>query len=79
MAPTGSGSSPREAITYIVLAMVLVTGSIVLLVLPIGFFGPVVVFGGWLFAGILAFHYFVWGRWLTRIVEQEESRDDESD
>ena len=77
MAPSGSPSPKREAVTYIMLAMVLVVGSLVLLVLPIGFFGPVVVFGGWFFGGILAFHYFVWGKWLSRIVEQEDAKDDE--
>ncbi len=76
MVASGSSSPQREWMTYLILASVLLVGSAVLLIVPLGFFGPVMVMGGWLFAGGLAFHYFVWGKWLAEIVEQEEQRDD---
>ena len=52
--------------------MILVSaGSFTLLALPTGFIGPVLVFGGMIFFGVIGFHYFVWGRWLGRILQQE--------
>ena len=76
MVPSGSASPQREWLTYVIVGSVLLIGSAVFLILPLGFFGPVMVMGGWLFAGGLAFHYFVWGKWLARVVEQEEQGDD---
>ena len=56
----------------------MLTAAMTLLALPTGFIGPVMVFGGLLFFGVIGFHYFVWGRWLTEIVRQEVEEQDAS-
>ena len=43
-----------------------------LLILPTGPIGPVFVLGGLAFGGLFAFHYLVWGRWLGRLMKQDE-------
>ena len=62
---TGSRSTVALA------AILLSVGSITLLALPTGFIGPVMVFGGVIFFGVIGFHYFVWGRWLDQILRKE--------
>lgn len=49
--------------------MVLMT---VLLLAPFGFIGRAFVVGGMLFVAITAFHYFVWGWWLPRVLRDEQ-------
>jgi hypothetical protein len=46
-----------------------------LMILPTGLIGSVFVIGGVAFFGLLALHYFVWGRWLSMELHQMESRD----
>ena len=41
-----------------------------LIILP-GFIGFALVIGGVAFGGIMAFHYLVWGRLLTRLLQEE--------
>ena len=70
-----SGRSEWTAV--LVVAIGLMIGCSVMLALPIGFFAPVILLGALLFTGLVGFHYLVWGRWLTRIIEQEKASDDE--
>ena len=48
--------------------------AFILLLLPTGFIGPVLVFGGLIFFGIIGFYYVVWGRWIHRLLEEEKAR-----
>lgn len=50
-----------------------------LLLLPTGFIGLSVVLGGGLFLGVIAFHYFVWGWWLNRMLREEALREQEAE
>ena len=61
----------------IILAGLLGTAAVVTLTfLTLGSFGPVLLIGLLIF-GLVAFHYFVWGWWLQRILRREH--DQESD
>jgi protein-S-isoprenylcysteine O-methyltransferase Ste14 len=80
--PSG-GSEPKPSTrkdwgTVIVVVLGLLMSFGVLLALPIGFFGPVIILGGGMFVGLMAFHYLVWGRWLTRIIEQERAAENDN-
>jgi hypothetical protein len=68
---------PRPRSTGSAIVMLAIIGFLLsgfLIVLP-GFIGVALVVGGVLFSGLMAFHYLVWGRLLTRIL-QEESLDE---
>lgn len=69
------GTQGKGWLTILAVSSALLIFASVLLALPIGFFGPVIVVGGLFFTGLVGFHYLVWGRWLTRIVQEEESGD----
>jgi len=69
-APQGSRFSTYAAL------MMLLFGAAFLLLLP-GRIGFALVFGGLLFAGMIGFHYLVWGRWLGKILRQ--AAEDEGD
>jgi hypothetical protein len=47
--------------------------------LPTGAIGPVIVFGGVMFFGMIGFHYVVWGRWMMRVLREEEARKEKQD
>jgi len=64
----GWGLSTIAAITFLMLGMGL------MLAIP-GFIGLAVVVGGVLFFGMIAFHYFVWGRWLGEMLRREAEDD----
>jgi len=72
-----AGNRFRSILTILALVVIVSVTAGVLLVLPTGFIGPVFVFGGLLFFGVVGFHYLVWGYWLSRILRDEAS--DESD
>jgi hypothetical protein len=55
----------------------LMVGASLLLLLPTGFIGPVIVFGGLIFFGIIGFHYVVWGRWINRLLKEELAETDD--
>jgi hypothetical protein len=45
----------------------------VLVLLPgTGLIGPVFVMGGIAFFGVMAVHYVIWGRWLSRELDKHE-------
>jgi hypothetical protein len=50
-------------------------GAGFLLMIPTGFIGPVIVFGGCCFGGVIALHYLVWGRWLDRLIKEEQAEE----
>lgn len=50
-------------------------GASFLLIIPTGFIGPVIVFGGFIFCGVIALHYIVWGRWLDRLIKEEQAEE----
>lgn len=67
-------ANQRGSCLSIFLAIVLLTfagGLLFFLPLLPGLGVAVIVFGGG-FAVVLAFHYYVWGRWLTRILQEEQ-------
>lgn len=73
---------PRASNSLLTVIMVLVIGTVcagTLLMLPTGAIGPVIVFGGVMFFGMIGFHYVVWGRWMTRVLREEEARKKEQD
>jgi hypothetical protein len=69
--------SPLTTAMTIVAVFLTALGSLWLMPLT-GLIGPALIFGGLLFCGLIGFHYFVWGRWMTRIL-QEEAVEEESD
>ncbi len=72
----------RASNSLLTVIMVLVIGTVcagTLLMLPTGAIGPVIVFGGLMFFGMIGFHYVVWGRWMTRVLREEEARKKEQD
>lgn len=69
--PEPRRSSPVSIILALVLLLVAAT---LLTVLTLGYFGPVIPIATAIFLVILL-HYFVWGRWLGRIIREEEQRE----
>jgi len=66
---------PVRSRLSILLALVLFVIVVALLtVLTLGYFGLVLFTAAILF-GLVLFHYFFWGRWLGRILREEEERD----
>lgn len=62
----------------IFLATMLVLGSVgALFFLTNGMLGGVIVVGGVVFA-ITALHYFVWGRWLERLIRDSQDPEDDA-
>ena len=53
--------------------------SVLLLLLPTGFIGPVIVVGGFVFVIVIGVHYFLWGRWLTRLLAEDARTKAERD
>lgn len=72
----------RASNSLLTVIMLLVIGTVcagTLLMLPTGFIGPVVVFGGVMFFGMIGFHYVVWGRWMTRVLREEALKDEQNE
>ncbi len=70
-------SAPRRS-SYLslILASVLALGIFVgLFFLTLGAIGPIAVIGGGVFA-LAAFHYIVWGWWLSRLIERDVKQED---
>ncbi len=76
--PPEPPEKPRGSWLSITLAALLgVAALIVLSFLTLGQLLPVVVIGGLIFA-VIGFHYFVWGWWLGKLIEQaSEDEEDE--
>lgn len=69
---------PRKSwFTIFLVTIGLMVGASLLLLLPTGFIGPVIVFGGLIFFGIIGFHYVVWGRWINRLLKEELAETDD--
>ena len=58
------------AVAFALLA--LLTGGFLFLILPLGFIGVAIFMVLLVFSGVACFHYFVWGRWLRRLLEDEQ-------
>lgn len=72
----------RASNSLLTVIMVLVLGTIcsgTLLMLPTGAIGSAIVLGSLLFAGMIGFHYVVWGRWMTRVLREEALKDEQDD
>lgn len=55
----------------VIAALVMSVGGLVsMMVLPLFNFFPVIVIAVF---GFIAFHHFVWGRWLTKVMREEET------
>jgi hypothetical protein len=54
---------------------VLFLAALLLIVLPIGYLGIAIVLGGLLFLGVIAFHYFVWAKWVLRSAEDRDGEN----
>jgi len=72
------GEKPRRSNWLVVIvALVLAVGGLVsMMVLPLLGFFPVIVVAVF---GLIAFHHFVWGRWLANVLRTEEEDKEESD
>lgn len=70
-------SSPRSCLTSVLSFVAFAVASAVLIILPTGLIGPVFVVGGIAFFGLMAVHYFVWGRWLRRELEKTEKSSED--
>lgn len=69
-----SSEPPAKRGNLLVILLAMTTGLavyVILSFLTLNFFGPVLLVGGVLML-IVAFHYFVWGWWLGRLVRQAE-------
>lgn len=55
--------------------LALLFAGTMLLVLPLGYIGIAVIVGAFFFIGLVTFHYVVWGRWITRIIEHEHEEE----
>ena len=44
---------------------------------PLGRIGVAILVGGFIFPVIIALHYFIWGRWLRRVLEESAEEDSE--
>lgn len=70
MAPAETPEKPSR----LRLAAVILGGALflaLLAVLPIGGFGKVLIFGGLFLFGVLSLHYFIWGRWMERVMRKD--------
>ena len=54
-------------------AMVIIT--LLLMLLP-GMIGIAIAIGMWMLLGLLVFHYLVWGWWLRKLIQTDESHED---
>jgi len=73
-----SADSSKGGCSYFTLFLALMTcgmGAGFLLIIPAGFIGQVIVFGGIIFFGIVGLHYLIWGRWISRILEEEQAEE----
>jgi hypothetical protein len=73
---TEQKSSGRSCLTVVALFLVYLLLSAILLILPTGFIGPVFAMGGLLLVGVIGFHYLLWGRWMSRLLQEKEDRED---
>ena len=62
-------------ISIALVTLALLFAGTMLLVLPLGYIGIAVIVGAVFFIGLVAFHYVVWGRWITRIIEREQEEE----
>ena len=75
--PTGPPDSPSPRGSYFTIGLALLACCMFaafLMILP-GFIGPVIVIGTAVFLGIFGLHYLLWGRWLGRIIEEEQAEE----
>lgn len=74
--PKKPEAAPQRAsnslLTVIMLLVFGTVGAGTLSMIPT--IGPLLVLGGLMFVGMILFHYLVWGRWMTRVVQEEELR-----
>jgi hypothetical protein len=70
-------SGGRSCLTVVALFLVYLLLSAMLLILPTGFIGPVFALGGLLLVGVIGFHYLLWGRWMSRILQDKDNIDGE--
>ena len=74
--PPRAPIEPRRSRFTLYLAFIIcMMGAGFLLMIPTGFIGPVIVFGGCSFFGVIALHYLVWGRWLDRLIKEEQAEE----
>jgi hypothetical protein len=73
-ATPGRGEKPRgNNWLVIIVALAMAVGGLVsMMLLPLLNFFPVIVIAVF---GFIAFHHFVWGRWLTKVIRQEEEEE----
>jgi hypothetical protein len=50
-----------------------IVAALLLVVLPIGHLGVAILIGGLLLAGVVAFHYFAWAKW---VLQSSDSSDE---
>lgn len=77
--PPEPTADDRRSWVPILLAMLVSLVILIVMFFLTGGFIVVVLFMAGLIAAVAGFHYFVWGWWLSRIIEREEHDDSESD
>jgi hypothetical protein len=72
--PAHGEKARRSNWLVVIVALVMAVGGLAsMMLLPLLNFFPVIVLAVF---GFIAFHHFVWGRWLTKIVREEEGQDE---
>lgn len=72
--PDPEASKPRGSWMAIILVLLVAICAVVgLMFLTLGYFVLVLIIGAGVF-GFAAFHYLVWGWWLTKVIREEEER-----
>lgn len=77
--PPPPGKPSSSIWPVLLVALVVLLGLIALVFLTLGIFGPVILIGLAVF-GIAGMHYLVWGKWLSKMIQDAEagSEDDDS-
>ena len=68
-------SGSRSCLTVAALFVVYLVLSGILIILPTGFIGPVFAVGGLLLVGVIGLHYLLWGRWVSRMLQEKDNSD----
>lgn len=71
-------SPARSCLAVIAAILVYLFLSAVLFILPTGFIGPVFAIGGFFFVILLGLHYIVWGKWVAKMVAEDQDEGKEN-
>lgn len=76
VSPASAKAAPqRSRLTLYFTLSVCFLAVTFLLVIPSGLIGLAFILGGALFFGVICLHYVVWGRWMDRILRDEQREE----